>query len=30
VLFQKALGLAAVGTPWGRVDSDFHRSTSVT
>jgi hypothetical protein len=30
VLFQEALGLAAVGTPWGRVDGDFHRLISVT
>jgi hypothetical protein len=30
VFFQEALGLAAVGTPWGRVNSDFHRLISVT
>jgi hypothetical protein len=30
VFFQKALGLAAVGTPWSRVDGDFHCLISVT
>jgi len=29
VFFEEALGLAAVGTPGGRVDSDFHCLISV-